>query len=67
MRSPALAIFHAAICDVAAHTLIEALLDGVKHMTVSGYEPVILTSQDVEAELDSLQKQPGPQDNSKDG
>ena len=45
----------------------EALLDGVKHMTVSGYEPVILTSQDVEAELDSLQKQPGPQDNSKDG
>ena len=45
----------------------EALLDGVKHMTVSGYEPVILTSQDAEAELDSLQKQPGPQDNSKDG
>jgi len=45
----------------------EALLDGVKHMTVSGYEPVILTSQDVEAELDSLQKQPGPQDSSKDG
>ena len=45
----------------------EALLDGVKHMTVAGYEPVILTSQDVEAELDSLQKQPGPQDNSKDG
>ena len=30
----------------------EALLDGVKHMTASGYEPVILTSQDVEAELD---------------
>ena len=45
----------------------EALLDGGKHMTVSGYEPVILTSQDVEADLDSLQKQPGPQDNSKDG
>lgn len=45
----------------------EALLDGVKHMTVSGYEPVFLTSQDAEAELDSLQKQPGPQDNSKDG
>ena len=45
----------------------EALLDGAKHMTASGYEPVILTSQDVEAELDSLQKQPGPQDNSKDG
>jgi len=45
----------------------EALLDGVKHMTISGYEPVILTSQDVEAELDSLQKQPGQQDSSKDG
>lgn len=45
----------------------EALLDGAKHMTASGYEPVILTSQDVEAELDSLQKQPGPQDSSKDG
>ena len=45
----------------------EALLDGVKHMTASGYEPVILTSQDVEAELDSLQKQPGPPDSSKDG
>ena len=45
----------------------EALLDGVKHMTVFEYKPVILTSQDVEAELDSLQKQPGPQDNSKDG
>ena len=45
----------------------EVLLYGVKHMTVSGYEPVILTSQDVEAELDSLQKQPGPQDSSKDG
>ena len=45
----------------------EALLDGVNHMTISGYEPVILTSQDVEAELDSLQKQPGPQDSSKDG
>lgn len=45
----------------------EALLDGVNHMTISGYEPVILTSQDVEAELDSLQKQPGQQDSSKDG
>ena len=45
----------------------EALLDGVKHMTISGYEPVILTSQDVVEELDSLQKQPGPQDSSKDG
>ena len=45
----------------------EALLDGVKHMTISGYEPVILTSQDVVAELDSLQKQPGQQDSSKDG
>ena len=45
----------------------EALLDVVKLMTASGYEPVILTSQDVEAELDSLQKQPGPPDSSKDG
>ena len=45
----------------------EALLDGVKHMTVFEYKPVILTSQDVEAELDSLQKQPGPPDSSKDG
>ena len=45
----------------------EALLDGAKHMTISGYKPVILTSQDVEAELDSLQKQPGQQDSSKDG
>ena len=44
----------------------EALLDGVKHMTVFEYKPVIL-SQDVEAELDSLQKQPGPQDSSKEG